>query len=257
MDVSYEELVAGALNAPFSGWNFSYLDGRVRDCELPWSYEELARSEINGSSRVLDLNTGGGELFIEILQGRTPAQVAATESWEPNIGVATDRLGPRGIALRRSRDGDRLPAEDGEFTLVLNRHGACDVEELKRVLAPGGTYLTQGVGCLNGVEFNEALGGPPPGYRETATLDHDANELTNHGFKIIDSGEAFAEYAFLDIGAIVYHLKAVPWQVPGFDVTDYDTALRRLHARICAEGEFVVRHHRYFIKAVTIQSGAG
>lgn len=250
MDASYEELVAGALDAPFSGWDFSYLNGRVRDCELPWSYEELARTEIDGSSRILDLNTGGGELLIEILQDRTPARVAATESWEPNIAVATDLLAPRGIELRPGRDGDPLPAGDGEFTLVLNRHGACDVTELKRVLMPGGSYLTQGVGCLNDVELNDALGGPSPGYRDTATLDHDAAELTSNGFQIVDSGEAFVEYAFLDIGAIVYHLKAVSWQVPGFDVTDYDKALRRVDVQIRADGEFVVRHHRYFIKAV-------
>ena len=53
----------------------------------------------------------------------------------------------------------------------------------------------------------------------------------------------------MDVGAVVYHLKAVPWQVPGFGVSTYDDALRRIDHQIRQQGEFVVRHHRYFIKA--------
>lgn len=133
--------------------------------------------------------------------------------------------------------------------MVLNRHGAADPDELRRVLRVGGTYLMQGVGRFNDIELNTVLGGPAPGYRETATLDHDATELTGAGLEVVDSGESFAEYAFLDVGAVVFHLTAVPWQVPGFDVSTYDTLLRQLDHQIRRQGEFVVRHHRYFIKA--------
>lgn len=245
----YEELVSAARQAPFSGWNFDYLHGRVRECDLPWSYEDLARTEIGDSSRVLDLNTGGGELLTAILHERTPAIAAATESWAPNVPVAQRRLEPLGVEVRPSKEGSPLPAADEEFTLVLNRHGACDPRELARVLSAGGTYLMQGVGRLNDVELNTALDGPAPGYRDTATLDHDATELASAGLQVIDSGEAFAEYGFLDIGAVVYHLMAVSWQVPGFDVGTYDDALRQLDQQIRQHGGFTVHHHRYFIKA--------
>jgi len=246
---TYEDLVAAALEAPFSGWNFDYLQGRVRDCVLPWSYEDVARGEISTSSRILDLNTGGGETLVDVLQSRRPALVVATESWPPNVPVAREHLEPRGISVRPHRIGEPLPAEDGEFTLVLNRHSGCDPVELRRVLAPGGTYVTQQVGRLNDVELNTVLDGPAPGYRETATLEHDAADLSRHGFRVTDSGEAFVDYSFLDIGAVVFHLQAVSWQVPGFDVNLYDRALRRLDTHIREAGEFVVRHHRYFIRA--------
>jgi len=245
----YEDLVSAALQAPFTGWNFDYLSNRVRECTLPWSYEDLARAEITTSSRVLDLNTGGGELLATILQDRTPAEAVATESWPPNVPVARRLLEPLGVELRPSQDGSPLPASDGEFTLVLNRHGACDPSELRRVLSVHGTYLMQRVGRFNDVELNTALGGPAPEHRDTATVDHDATELARAGLKVMDSGEAFAEYGFLDVGAVVYHLKAVPWQVPGFGVSTYDDALRRIDHQIRQQGEFVVRHHRYFIKA--------
>src|SRR3990170_4955484 len=97
---TYEDLVAAALEAPFSGWNFDYLQGRVRDCTLPWSYEDLARGEISTSSRILDLNTGGGETLLDVLQSRRPALVVATESWPPNVPVAREHLRPRGISVR-------------------------------------------------------------------------------------------------------------------------------------------------------------
>lgn len=42
----YEELVYVALNEPFTGWNFDYLNGRVRENPLPWSYEGLAQAEL-------------------------------------------------------------------------------------------------------------------------------------------------------------------------------------------------------------------
>lgn len=247
---SFEELVELALAAPFGGWNFDYLSGRVQECELPWSYEEMARSECSDSTRLLDLNTGGGETLIDVLQTRRVAHAVATESWEPNLPIARENLRRQSVEVRAHRPGQPLPAEDGEFDLVLNRHGACDPGELRRVMDAGAVYLTQGVGRFNDLELNAALAGPAPRYSDKSTLDHEVADLRRHGFEIVQSGEAFAEYGFRDIGAVVYHLKAVSWQVPGFNVETYEDALRQLDAEIRRAGLFTVRHHRYFMKAV-------
>jgi hypothetical protein len=67
----------------------------------------------------------------------------------------------------------------------------------------------------------------------------------------------FLEAGYRDIGAVVFHLSAVSWQVPGFDVATYDQALRRLDARIRAEGRFVVRDHRTLIRASSLSSTSG
>jgi SAM-dependent methyltransferase len=247
---TYEDLVHAALAAPFSGWGFSYLDGRVRDCELPWSYEDLARAEISPETRLLDLDTGGGETLADILGPLRPAHVAASEPWLPNLPVARSRLEPLGVSVRLTTSGMPLPADDGEFDLVLNRHGGVDPDELRRVLSPAGIYLSQGVGRLNDIELNAALDGPPPGYSDGATLDHSVSALTRCGFHITRSEEAFADFGFLDIGALVFHLQAVSWQVPGFDVTTYDRKLREIDAQIRKQGEFTVHHHRFLIRAL-------
>jgi SAM-dependent methyltransferase len=210
----------------------------------------MARAEITAATRLLDLNTGGGETLLDVLQPQSVTLAAATESWEPNVPVARAKLGHRGIDVRAHEPGQRLPAADAEFDLVLNRHGACDLGEVRRVLAPRGVYLTQQVGRSNDLELNAALGGPPPRYSEDAVLDRDVELLRRHGFEILESGEAHIEHGFGDIGTVVFHLTMVSWQVPGFAVDTYDRALRQLDAQIRRDGFFTVRHHRYFVKAV-------
>jgi hypothetical protein len=50
--------------------------------------------------------------------------------------------------------------------------------------------------------------------------------------EVIDAREAVTEATFADAGAVVYHLKAVPWQAPGFTVAGCRDALRGLHAPV-------------------------
>jgi SAM-dependent methyltransferase len=250
---SYDELVSEALAAPFSGWDFSFVEDRIRGDDLPWSYEGMASAEISDSTRLLDLGTGGGETLAEVLapmleSGRRPAHVVATEAWLPNVPVARERLEPLGITVRQDTSGSPLPADDAEFDLVLNRHGEGPPAELHRVLAPMGVYLSQGVGRRNDVELNAALGAAPPA--SGGTLDDAVSELQRHDFEIVEAEDAFIEVGFCDIGAVVFHLSAVSWQIPGFDVTTYDGPLRQLDARIRREGPFVVRNHRYMVKAI-------
>ncbi len=49
--------------APFEGWDFSYLTGRVIESEPPWGYRALAKAAVGRSSDLLDVATGGGEIL--------------------------------------------------------------------------------------------------------------------------------------------------------------------------------------------------
>lgn len=54
-DPEFDQLLAEAEGAPFSGWDFSWLEGRrVEKGEDYWDYEERAR-------KLVDLGIGGGE----------------------------------------------------------------------------------------------------------------------------------------------------------------------------------------------------
>ena len=77
-------------NAPFTGWDFSYLDGRMIQDDLPWNYKEIVEKYISGKNRLLDMDTGGGEFIYSLLN--LPKNVFATEGYEPNISIAKNKL---------------------------------------------------------------------------------------------------------------------------------------------------------------------
>jgi hypothetical protein len=76
-----------------------------------------------------------------------------------------------------------------------------------------------------------------------------AGELERAGFDVVTSRDENPEFAFNDIGAVIYHLRAVSWQIPDFDVQTYDQSLRRLDARIRNDGPFIAHDHRLLIAA--------
>ncbi|MCL4829557.1 MAG: methyltransferase domain-containing protein [Caldilinea sp.] len=157
---------------PFIGWDFSYLDGRMIEEEPPWDYMARAAELMRHASSVVDLDTGGGERFLE-LHPHWPPKVVATEEYPPNLALATERLAPLGVQVLNVRitDDDPLPFADGEFDLVLNRHSAFNSAEVARVLAPGGVFLTQQVHGLWADDLHAAFGVTPqcPTPRRSAT----------------------------------------------------------------------------------------
>ena len=238
---TYEQLVAEALAAPVEGWDFGWLRGRSHGGQPSWSYRDLARDLLDRSSSLLDVDTGGGELLLDLAP--LPRHVVASEAWPPNVQVAADRLAPLGVHVRPSTGP--LPAADAEFDLVLNRHGSCAAGELARVLRPGGMLLTQQVGSDDCAAVNTALGAPPaypPGSWDAAGA---GAALTAAGFTLLDVREERPEVTFTDVGALVFQLRMVTWQVPGFTVEGYDEALRRLHDL----GPVVAHAHRFLILA--------
>ena len=196
--------------------------------------------------RVLDVDTGGGEIFSSL---RPPPGSVAAEPHRPNVAVAARRLEPLGVHVV-ARTTDTLPVEDALFDLVLNRHGWLHAGETYRVLTPGGRLLSQQVGALNDLELNHALG-------ITITVDPTVpatpidlvNDLKLAGFAAPTVREAVVITRFLDIGAVVFQLRAVPWQAPGFNVLRHRRHLQRIHDEIIRTGGFTVRSHRFLIEA--------
>jgi hypothetical protein len=74
-------------------------------------------------------------------------------------------------------------------------------------------------------------------------------QLEAVGFTVEEQREAFPVLRFLDIGAVVYYLKVISWQIPGFSVEKYRGELRALHDDIEAGGSVGVPQHRFFIVA--------
>ncbi|TDE88942.1 class I SAM-dependent methyltransferase [Occultella glacieicola] len=227
----YDDHVRWALSTAVEGFDFTPVAGRVIDGPLPWDYRALARRAVaEATGPVLDLGTGGGEFLAGL--GPFPPGSAATEGWPPNVHLARATLAPHGVRLHAlpPEHATRLPLPDATFAVVLDRHEDYDPAEVARVLAPGGVFLTQQVGSTDGTRLNGALGGPGPDVPEGVALAPFAAGLTRAGLNVERAEEHEQGRTFTDIGAVIWYLRMVAWQIPDFDVARYDAPLRGLHA---------------------------
>lgn len=239
-------------NQPFSGWDFSYISGTGRmdsDC-LDWSYSSMAIPLMQGAQSMLDMGTGGGELLSRLRPW--PKSVCATEGYPPNLPVAKERLEPLGAAVLPVEDDEQLPFATGQFDLVLNKHESYSPREVRRVLADGGIFFTQQAGGSDCFEINERFGVPLIEEFAEWKLDIAVREVQEHRFKVVKQAEQFLSQRFYDVGALVYYLKAIPWQIPDFEAEKYREELYGIHQLIEQQGYFEVTQHRFYLLATAL-----
>jgi SAM-dependent methyltransferase len=233
---------------PFTGWDFSYLEGRMTEDQTGWSYSARAAELLKHSTSVLDLDTGGGERLLR-LREYWPTKVVATEHYPPNFKLATDQLSPFGAKVIdvQLSDYGLMSFRDAEFDLVLNRHGAFNPDEVARVLTLGGTFLTQQVHGLWAVDLLAAFDAKPQW--PDATPEKYLPRLKVAGLEIVDHQNWSGELSFTDVGAIVYYLKAVPWLVPGFSVESHLKYLLTLQNQLENNESLTFTARKYIIEA--------
>jgi len=248
LDPSFEDLISDA-EAPFVGWDFSWITATRRMVEAPldWSYASKILPYLKMADSLLDMGTGGGELLAKLRP--LPKHTCATEGYAPNVSLARQRLLPMGIQVWEVGGDGVLPFDDNSFDLVINRHAAYNESEVHRILKPGGHFLTQQVGGQNERELNKLLGADDNSSFAGWNLDDAVHRLRCHRFDILEEQEAFPVSRYYDVGAIVYYLKAVPWQVPDFSLKKYRDGLYRIHCMIQRDGYLDIPMHRFFIAA--------
>lgn len=195
---------------------------------------------------MLDMGTGGGE-YLSWLRPLPPF-TCATEGYEPNVPIARQRLEPLGVKVYELPDPEHLPFGDNQFDLVINRHEYYSPQEVLRVMKPEGQFITQQVGGSNGSDLNELLGVEKYPYAHW-TLDYAVKELEAVGCHVVGQREDHPIMRFFDVGAIVYYLQAVPWQVPDFSVEKYFDKLVEIHNTIEAQNYIDFHMHRFLIVA--------
>ncbi|SDZ58965.1 Methyltransferase domain-containing protein [Evansella caseinilytica] len=250
-DNQFISLIRGT-GQQFSGWDFSFITGtgRVQSGLLPWSYGSMILPFVQNAGTVLDMGTGGGEFLANVRP--LPDTVYATEGYKPNIPIASKRLTPLGVKVVPLEEDDALPFNDAYFDLIINRHESYSLREVRRIISDEGMFITQQVGGTDCSEINERLGVSVDEEYADWHLNTASKEIANHHFEIIDCQEAFPLQRFYDIGALVYYLKAIPWQVADFDTEKYMKRLYQIHQIIQTKGYFEVKQHRFIILAKAI-----
>jgi SAM-dependent methyltransferase len=243
----FEELILDK-NKNFKGWDFSYLEksGRVREFPLSWNYYNEIMDYCKQASSLLDMGTGGGEFLSSL--SFLPEDTSATEGYKPNIKIAKESLEPLGIKVYPVEDDYNLPVESESFDLIINRQSFYVVAEVNRILKEKGYFITQQVGALNHLELNLLLGAENYEF-EAWDLKQASKQLLNGGFKLIKMKEDEVKTRFYDIGAIIYHLKAISWQIPDFSVDKYYEQLYSIHQLIEKQGYIDISCHRFLIIA--------
>ncbi|MFX1489756.1 MAG: class I SAM-dependent methyltransferase [Promethearchaeota archaeon] len=235
---------------PFSGWDFSHIQDRIVNAPLTWSYLSKILPLVRSVNSLLDMGTGGGEFLASLAP--LPKHTYATEGYKPNVQIARNQLEPFGVEVYFCPDKDKLPFQDEEFGLVINRHEEYSPDEVYRIIKPGGNFMTQQVGDKSDSKLRFILTGKEDSNDGIVwDLDHAIKELIAVGFEIIESYEDMTLTRIYDIGAIAYYFKAVPWELPDFSVRKYYDKLVELNEYIIKNGylDLENNNHRFIIKA--------
>lgn len=147
-----------------------------------------------------------------------------------------------------------LPTErwiwaNASFALISNRHESFVAAEVARVLAFGGSFITQQTGGDYDASY-DALGLSRPSDRGREWNPALATaQVQAAGLNVVDSAEGHEETALSDIGAIAWYLRAIPWVVGGFSLRSHRPNLQRLHERIKSDGPIIFRQPSFWLKA--------
>jgi SAM-dependent methyltransferase len=195
----------------FEGWDFSHV--RAGRGPVPWEYADVVRQYLQPTDRVLDLGTGGGEIFFSLAPYF--GQGIGIDQNPAMIETARHNLSARQIdnISVLQMEASELQFEADEFEVVLLRHLRVYASEVVRVLRPGGYFITQMVGQRSSLNFLDAFGWTPASFgpdwwQPVSAL---AEQFRSLGCHILAQAEYDVPYWFEDLASFMLWFMAVPW----------------------------------------------
>jgi ubiquinone/menaquinone biosynthesis C-methylase UbiE len=198
-------------NGKLDGWDFSRVQARYDP--VPWNYVDVVRQYLKPQDRVLDIGTGGGEIFLSLApyfgEGIGIDQnIAMIDAAKRNqSALALDNISLLVM------EGSALRFDAGEFDTVLLRHLRVYVSEIVRVLRKRGYFITQMVGQRSSSNILDAFGWTPSSFGPDwwQTVAQLADQFLLHGCRIIAQAEYNVPYWFYDLESFMFWLMSVPW----------------------------------------------
>jgi SAM-dependent methyltransferase len=197
--------------AHWRGWDL--LRYKYRRAATPWDYNDVVRGLLTGKESVLDMGCGDGKVL-----------AGFARSFRRGIGVDVSKeqvdtarlslpLKLRSHVHFTRASSHAVPAPDGAFHAVLNRHAVLFPKEIDRVLAAGGQFVTQQRGAEDTraivATFEEARGPLPCGPEEMG-LHGAVTELVSLGYEVLRRDRYDVPFLFEDAASLLFWLQAVP-----------------------------------------------
>lgn len=230
-------------NGELKGWNFSSI--RMDRDPVPWDYTELVRSYLKPTDNVLDIGTGGGEIFLSL-----------APFMEKGIGIdhslamiETAKNNQSKIAINNvefiEMDGSELHFGANEFDVVLLRHLKVYVSQIVRVLRSGGYFVNQMVGKQSSENILEAFGWTSASFGPDwwQPVDELAQQFEEQGCRVVARGEYDVRYWFMDINSFMFWMMSVPWPEE-IDLAKHWQNLNRILVASTTERGIETNEHR-------------
>jgi SAM-dependent methyltransferase len=237
---AYQEV---AKRAKLVGWDFSVIEDMIQEEPLPFDDIDIVNRFRHEEMTLLDMETGGGEILQKLKH--PPHLTTVTEAYPPNYLLCKERLEPKGIQVVNVSGDELLPFANESFDIVINRHGAYCLEEVYRILKPGGYFVTQQVGSKNNLPLRSLLAKQQ--ILEDFTMSQQIKLITSLGYKELEHDECLQRIKYLDIKAVIFMAMVIPWEFPDFRVEDQYETLKQIERKIEKEGFFESYEHRFYI----------
>ena len=234
--------------SPFHGAGMADMFSLLSICDVEYMRDVLEFLPAGGLRQRADILAVDSSRLLPRLRALCPyARITAVTRLEevPELPALQNLDIERHVIDKRK---EKLPFEEESFDLIINRHGSFDPLEIRRLLRPGGMFVTQQVGSENDRDLVEAvLPGTKPPFPE-ANLETQRRLCEEAGLEILRAEEAFRPIRFDDIGAFVWFARIIEWEFPGFSVERCFGRLLGMQRTLEQEGCICGTVHRFFLK---------
>ncbi|MDF2722533.1 MAG: class SAM-dependent methyltransferase [Paenibacillus sp.] len=206
-----------------NGWNFSHV-GCVSE-GVKWDFYQEVSANCKQSDLLLDIGTGGAEALLSMTDAAL--FVVGIDQSMGMVEAANANLQKSGKSNIRvlHMDAEEINFPDGFFNVVSCRHSPFFVNEVVRVLANDGIFLTQQVSEGDKFNLKQAFGrGQSFGIQDGTSKHQYMSQLRIAGFKEVQSFEYDATEYYKSYEDVIFLLKHTPI-IPNFGANDTDFAV--------------------------------
>ena len=170
-------------------WDFSKIKYYEEVLKDEFNYFDWIRMYSDDSSNLLDLGTGGGEALIK--EYPKIKRIVGIDFSNEMIKTAIYNLEHskrknENISFCKM-DINNLEFENNEFDIITARHTVINVNNIKRILKPGGLLIIEGVAKDDSIELKEKVGRGQCFFDERAVEEIELEEIKNAGFEILEN----------------------------------------------------------------------